>query len=210
MSSGVTWFGTPGPDYHDFLVDSGNGNDAGYGYGGDDTILGWSGDDYLTGGDGNDSLYGEAGRDGLWGDAGDDALWGGADNDHLFGGAGNDTLNGGAGSDVFFSDAGVDQLWGGTDSNADSFAFYTGDTGDLHYGQADTIYDFSDVDEISLYGSYTYAGNTSAPSNGQYSIWQNGSDWVVTYNSDSDTGYHDIIVKGANPYGHITFFGDIN
>jgi len=41
---------------------------------------------------------------------------------------------------------------------------------------------------------------------GQYGIWKSGSDWVVTYNTTANDGYHDIVVKGADPHGHVAFF----
>jgi hypothetical protein len=76
----------------------------------------------------------------------------------------------------------------------------------VYQGMADTIYDFTEADQISLKGTYTYAGATNTPSDGQYGVWQNGSDWVVTYNSALDTEWHDIVVKGDNPLGNISFF----
>ena len=74
--------------------------------------------------------------------------------------------------------------------------------------KSDTIYDFnqSEGDEIWLKGSYTYAGNTAAPADGQYSVWTKGGDYVVTWNAAGDAGYHDVIVKGDNPQGDISFY----
>jgi Ca2+-binding RTX toxin-like protein len=151
--------------------------------------LGWKGNDYLDGGENNDTLYGELG------------------NDHLEGGSGNDTLAGGPDSDFLAGGLGVDQLWGGVDwaQSIDRFYFSDSDTGDSFQAKADTINDFEDgVDQIWLFGDYTYnARDTSTPSDGEYSVWQKGSDWIVTYNSPYDAGWHDIIVKGGNPHGDI-------
>jgi Ca2+-binding RTX toxin-like protein len=171
---------------------------------GNDTILGWNGNDTLDGWYGNDYLYGENGNDVLMGYYGNDYLSGGAGYDKLYGEADNDKLYGGDYYDDLYGGTGVDQMWGGTGS--DYFYFYTGDTGNKFAGKADTISDFTDSDQIWLKGSYSYAGNTAGPADGQYSVWQSGSDWVVTYNAYNDAGYHDIIVKGDNPLGDISFF----
>jgi len=181
------WYGTDGGDYKDFLQ-YGNSDDVALAGDGNDTVLGWNGNDMLFGEAGNDTLYGETGYDKLYGGDGDDTLYGGGGYDDLHGGTG------------------VDKLYGGDDGSADYFYFNTADTGDKYLGQADTIYDFKDVDQIWLQGNYTYAGNTSAPADGQYSIWQDGNDWVVTYNATTDSGFHDLIVKGDNPLGDISFF----
>jgi Ca2+-binding RTX toxin-like protein len=195
-----TWYGTKGNDYHDFLTQGNpwSPNDYGFGDDGNDTIYGWTGNDTLDGWNGNDTLYGESGNDTLLGYNG---------YDKLYGGSGNDYLNGEGGYDDLYGGTGVDKLYGGNDSGAaDYFYFYTGDTGDKFAGKADTIYDFHDSDQIWLKGSYSYAGNTAGPADGQYSVWQSGSDWVVTYNAFNDAGFHDIIVKGDNPLGDISFF----
>jgi hypothetical protein len=148
----------------------------------DDTIYGLGGNDILAGYDGYDKLYGGSGNDTLWGEGSFDDLYGGT---------------------------GVDQLWGdapylgveGNDPNGDDyFYFNTKDSGDIFAGKADTINDFETQDQIFLKGSYDkdYSG-TWAPADGDVSIWQKGSDWVVTWNSSSDTGYHDVLVKGDQP-----------
>ena len=87
-----------------------------------------------------------------------------------------------------------------------AYGFYTADTGDKFANQADTIYDFSDVDQIYLKGNYGYAGATLAPGEGQYGITGGNGNWTVTYNSPTDSGWHDIIVKGDNPLNDISFF----
>jgi Ca2+-binding RTX toxin-like protein len=228
----ANWYGGVGDDYMDFLP-YGNSNDYGFGDDGNDTILGWNGNDSLDGWTGNDTLYGEAGADTLWGYTDDDTLYGGAGKDtlygeagndklygeggkdtlsggdgydKLYGGGGNDTLSGGASYDDLYGGKGVDQLWGGDDGSADYFYFNTADTGDMFADQADTIYDFSDVDQIYLKGNYSYAGATLAPGEGQYGITGDSGNWTVTYNSPTDSGWHDIIVKGDNPLNDISFF----
>ena len=83
----------------------------------------------------------------------------------------------------------------------------TTDTGDAGAYQADTIHDFNDFEDvIYLKGSYTYADNTNAPGDGQYSVWNNGNAWVITWNAVGDVGYHDLLVKGSNPLGDIAFY----
>ena len=90
----------------------------------------------------------------------------------LYGGAGNDTLKGEGTYDDLYGGAGVDKLYGG--AGADYFYFGKTDSGDVYDGKADTIHDFSDQDQIWLKGNYGYAGNDSAPSDGQYGIWAEG------------------------------------
>ena len=208
-------YGTVGNDYIDF-IGYGNSDDYGFGDAGNDTMYGWDGNDTLDGWTGNDTLYGENGNDTLLGYDGSDHLYGGAGNDYLYGengydilkgGDGNDHLYGGASFDDLYGGAGVDTLSGGTDGSADYFYFDTQDTGDVYQGKADTITDFTDSDQIFLKGSYSYdASGTSAPGEGQYSIWQKDGNFVVTYNSTSDNGYHDIVVKGGDPHGDISFY----
>lgn len=157
--------------------------------------------DWLWGDGGNDRLEGRTGNDWLTGDAGNDTLNGGAGNDSLYGGTGNDTLNGGTGQDTLHGGDGVDALTGG--GGKDSFEFYSSDTGDYTASKADTILDFTADDTIRLWGSYTYTANDPTPNDGQYSVWKNGANWMVTWNSPWDSGYHDIVVVGADPTGHI-------
>jgi len=185
MATWTDWFGT---NYKDFLS-YGYSHDTGNGLWGNDTIYGWKGNDKLYGDSGNDTLYGEQDYDKLYGGDGDDTLYGGESYDDLYGGAG------------------VDKLYGGYGTSPDYFYFHTQDTGNVYQNKADTIYDFSDYDQIWLKGYYTYnSSGTSAPSDGQYSIWKKGTDWVVTYNAYNDAGYHDIVVKGGDPHGDISFF----
>ena len=119
-------------------------------------------------------------------------------NDTIYAGGGDDELYGGEGDDALSGDTGVDKLYG--EAGADSFYFFgEADTGDVFANQADTIYDFETQDQILLLGTYTYAGDTSMPADGQFSIWQNVADWIVTYNTPNDDGWHDIVVKGDVP-----------
>jgi len=187
-------YGTKGADVLD-AIGYGNSNDYIFGDDGNDVLYGWNGNDTLDGWKGNDTLYGENGNDYLLGYDGYDKLYGGAGNDTLKGEGTYDDLSGGAG---------VDQLYGG--AGADYFYFGKTDSGDVYDGKADTIHDFSDQDQIWLKGNYGYAGNDSTPSDGQYGIWQKGSDWIVTWNASNDSGYHDVVVKGGDPHGDISFY----
>ncbi|WP_336487420.1 calcium-binding protein [Methylobacterium nigriterrae] len=221
--TGEIWYGGPGDDDKTFSSSAGKGDDVAYGEDGNDSIYSGNGNDALYGGDGEDVLFGEDGNDTLYGDAGHDVLNGGNGDDQLYGGdgddyiygldgndtlygdAGNDLLVGWTGNDILYGGAGVDSLYGL--GGADSFYFDTADTGDVYAGKADTINDFSDADQIFLKGSYSYdASGTSAPGEGQYSIWQKDGNFVVTYNSPTDKGYHDIVVKYGDPHGDISFY----
>jgi Ca2+-binding RTX toxin-like protein len=109
--------GTSGADTLHLL----NGDDKGYGRGGNDIILGDEtgpgGNDFISGGAGNDRVFGMAGNDTVNGDSGNDVVHGGDGVDVMNGGAGNDTLddaprggatagdhlNGGAGNDDIYS-----------------------------------------------------------------------------------------------------------
>ena len=92
----------------------------------------------------------------------------------MYGGADNDNLNGGAGGDNLYGGTGADAIIGGT--GMDWFFFEMADSGDIDAGQADTILDFNGLeDTIYLKGSYTYVDNTSAPGDGQYSVWNNSN-----------------------------------
>ena len=59
---------------------------------------------------------------------------------------------------------------------------------------------------IWLKGSYSYGGDTHYPAENQYSIFQKDGNTYVSYNSTEDSGYHDILVKGADPHGDIQFW----
>jgi len=199
------WNGTNLDEVKDFY-EYGDSDDIADGWGGSDVLSGWQGDDLLWGGNGMDTVYGEDGFDKLYGGDDPDYITGGDDGDELYGGHGDDDLYGDAGFDSLYGGPGVDDLYGGL--NGDSFIFYTADTGDHKLGHADTIWDFDEDDIIWLWGYYSFAGDTHTPEGGQVSIWQQGTDWVVTYNSTSpdDDVFHDIIVKGADPHGDIAFF----
>src|SRR4051812_13370975 len=188
---GDSWTGTSGNDYYDFSQNgfpfSAESHNSGYGDAGDDTILG---------GDGKDSLFGGSGDDYLSGGFNDDYLVGGPGVDQLYGGS-NFPAEGYIASDQPPSvDTFVFDVWSYSGSSQP-------DTGDIFFNQADTIHDFGSEDSIVLLGDLSYAGNTLSPGEDQYSIWQKGPDWVVTYNSSSDSGFHDIVVQGADPHGHV-------
>jgi Ca2+-binding RTX toxin-like protein len=163
-------------------------NDKVFARAGNDTVRGW---------DGNDTLHGQTGQDTLFGEKGNDTLYGGGEDDKLFGQQGNDKLYGGTG---------VDRLHGGPGSDKFYFATADTDSADGVVNKADTITDFSDSDQIYLEGKYFFAGDTDGPGEDEYSIWKNGSDWMVTWNSIYDEYYHDVIVKGADPHGDISFY----
>lgn len=200
----TTWHDHNDENYKDFQQ-YGYSHDTAYGYDGNDKIYGWEGNDTFYGLTGSDRLYGEDHNDKLYGGDHNDHLYGGKHNDKLYGGNHNDKLYGEFGSDELWGGKGVDHLYGGSDTG-DHFVFAVKDTGSYSHNKADTIHDFQASDQIWLEGSYDYAGADHTPDNGEYSVWKKGSDWVVTYNSHSDGGYHDIIVKGENPIGDISFF----
>jgi Ca2+-binding RTX toxin-like protein len=150
------------------------------------TYTGDDGPNVISGGSRNDKIYGYGGGD------------------ILYGNEGNDTLYGGTGSDKLYGGDDVDKLYGG--SGADGFYFDTIDSGDVVDNEADIIQDFQNQDTIWLKGEYTYEDNTSVPSDDHYSIWQNGSDWVVTWKATDDDEWHDVTVKGDDPHGDIDFF----
>ena len=80
---------------------------------------------------------------------GSDIVDGGAGHDNIGGWEGNDTLKGGAGNDTIYGGAGRDQLFGG--SGANSFNFFSTDSGDSGQGKADTIRDFNSANgDISI------------------------------------------------------------
>jgi hypothetical protein len=120
-------------------------------------------------------------------------------------------LLGSEGADALWGGRGVDLLSGGSNVSSDSsgsgdwFLFNTFDTGDEGKGRADTIKHFEESDTIWLQGSYSFVGATT-PDDGQYGIWNDGTKWIVTYNSVGDSIYHDIIVFGADPTNNIEFF----
>jgi Ca2+-binding RTX toxin-like protein len=74
-------------------------------------------------GDGNDAVVGSAAADQIQGGYGDDQLNGRAGNDTLYGGGGNDILNGGEGSDTYMVsglESGGWQSYGGRDTYSDN------------------------------------------------------------------------------------------
>lgn len=92
-------------------------------------------------------------------------------------------------------------------SATDVFEFTNNTTGDVSQGQADTVKNFDeDHDFISVPDGFVFGGTTSSPSQGEYTVWESGSNYVVTW---YDNGYHDIVVEGDNPLGDIISGGDL-
>jgi len=147
----------------------------------------------------NDLMKGLGGNDILAGYDGNDKLEGGTGNDELWAEGGSDTLYGGTGVDQLYGDAPYLNVEGYDPNGADSFYFGKKDSGDIYQGKSDTIHDFESQDQIWLKGSYEYAGNTNAPGDGQYSIWEKDGESVVTWNAANDSGWHDVIVQGDDP-----------
>jgi Ca2+-binding RTX toxin-like protein len=142
-----------------------------------------------------------------------DKVFARAGNDTVFGWDGNDTLHGQEGYDKLYGERGNDKLYGGTEVDVlsggpgrDSFYFATADSGNFYDREADFITDFSDSDQIYLKGKYAFAGDTAAPADGQYGIFQDEGYWIVTWNSAADDDYHDVAVKGGDPHGDISFY----
>jgi Ca2+-binding RTX toxin-like protein len=159
-------------------------------------------------GDSNDTIYGKGGNDTLAGYDGYDKLYGGSGNDTLYGEGSYDDLYGGKGVDQLYGDTAYLGVEGNDGDGADYFYFDKKDSGDIYDGKADTIHDFDTQDQIWLKGNYTFAGDTEAPSDGQYSIWEKDGDTVVTWNAYNDNGYHDVLVKGDVPTeSDISFYG---
>jgi Ca2+-binding RTX toxin-like protein len=160
---------------------------------------------WLQGVLGKDSFIGDTGSDTAFGQGGADYVDGWLGKDWVFGGTRNDDVYGGAGSDDVVGNQGVNDLYGG--GGANTFWFDTRDTGDIDINLADTIHNFTEKDIINLQGNYSPARtSTDEPREGKYSVWQDGSDYVVTYNSPQTNVWHDIIVQGADPTGNIVFF----
>lgn len=95
-----------GTDYKDY-IQTGNGDDTGYGDGDNDFLDGQGGADHLYGGDGQDALYGGDIEDFLDGGRGDDLVYGGTSS------GGIDVVIGGMGNDSLYGEAGVDEMYGG-------------------------------------------------------------------------------------------------
>lgn len=126
------------------------GNDILFGRQNDDVLEGGPGLDVLDGGDGNDTLRGNTGSDVVKGGRGDDALMGGTGDDVLKGGNGSDRLLGGSGDDFLVGGRGADILLGG--EGHDTFVL-------SRMGGADTIQDFSAVDDFIGLPSSISAGS---------------------------------------------------
>jgi hypothetical protein len=183
--------GTPFSD----VLDAAKYGDYGYDYFDRELSL------IIEGKAGNDTLLGSPGEEGLFGDDGDDTLYGEGNRDMLIGGLGKDDLYGHTPAPGYtLGDVPFDDI-------PDYFTFDIKDSGDIYDGKSDIIHDFRDGDSIELRGfdgveravPYNFAGDTNAPGDGEYSEWKKDGDWVVTWNSPNDDGYHDVIVKGTEP-----------
>ncbi|MEO9517021.1 MAG: hypothetical protein ABJH45_21695 [Paracoccaceae bacterium] len=176
------------------------GNDEFRGGDTDDFVFGGNDLDRLFGGEGNDTLMGDSGNDTIFGGAHGDDIDGGADRDHLHGESGNDVINGGSGNDFIDGGEGVDELQGGAD--ADQFVFLSRDTGDFFNGFADAILDFEVSDTIRIPSGLTEVAATLSPGLNEFSVTDQGDHFLVTWR-DNDLNFHDVIVHGDDPSGHI-------
>ena len=116
----------------------------------------------------------------------------------------NDYVYGDAGDDQIYGGLGVDILFGG--NGDDSFYFASGDTGNKFSNRSDFILNFDDGDEIHIPTGLNFAGQTSDPNQGEYSVWEDNGYHIVTWRDTS--GFHDIQVLGEDPSGSI--FSDVS
>lgn len=184
--------GQPGDHLSFYFAPSGVGvyMNQGTAYG-KDLNMTWNGFDTFSGSNnGGDYLYG------FWND---NKIYGHGGKDHLVGKEGNDLLKGGSDADIIDGGKGVDKLFGG--SGADHFVFQKGDSGDIYYGKADTIYDFDASDTIHIPTGLSYGGSSNAPAAGNFNVWTKDDGYVVTWR-DAD-GWQDIHVFGDNPIDQI-------
>ena len=143
------------------------------------TFIGNNRANTITGTSRDDDIFGLGGNDNLNGARGDDFVDGGTGNDRIQGGFGSDVLEGGAGSDRF--------RW-------DDFG-----TGDSFAARADVITDFARGDKIDLTAVdvFDFGGfGDSSPSEGEWSIWSEGRDQFVTWNTFGE--FHDVEVQGKS------------
>lgn len=182
---------------------------------GTDVITAGAGNDYIIPSDGNDTVYGGAGDDNaedgfagiVYGGDGNDAL-SGHDSAVLYGEAGNDTLSvghgatayGGTGDDLFFLGPGATATLGnGTDSivvNASGEL-----TNDLWNAGPATVTDYTaGRDHFRISSGYgTIDENGDAVDIPMLNFSQNGSDVVVTMNSDRLMVLSDTTLADLNP-----------
>jgi VCBS repeat-containing protein len=162
------------------ILNGGIGSDQLYGDDGNDILIGGDDIDTLRGGIGNDILDGGTGNDLLFGDDGNDTMIGGSGEDNLQGGNGDDLFYGSAGNDFIYGDAGNDTLWGGTGS--DSLWGGVGrDKFGLQSGQgADTVRDFSLVDDVFVLGSGLSYGSLTLSQSGANTFIKFGTETLAT------------------------------
>ena len=159
-----------------FLDGYADGNDTIYGYGGDDYLYGQYavGVDYVTKASSYPTPCGYD-NDGFYSD---DKLYGGSGNDQLCGGGGEDTMDGGTGADKLYGGGGID-----------TFVIRSGDGGSS-ITDADTIYDFTDTNDIIGMDGLNYSDLTVEQGTGSYS-----SHVVV---KKTDTGEFLIIIQNTS------------
>ncbi|WP_299656374.1 pre-peptidase C-terminal domain-containing protein [uncultured Jannaschia sp.] len=118
-------------------------------------------------------------------------LEGGPQGDFLKGTGRNDVIFGAGGDDTIVGGRGVDLLFGG--SGSDVFIFNDRDAGDVSFGRADTVGDFSSEDTIDLSRTEViyFAGyDVVSPERGGFSIWEAQGDVYVTWNTFGK--FHDV------------------
>ena len=159
-----------------FLDGYADGNDTIYGYGGDDYLYGQYavGVDYVTKASSYSTPCGYD-NDGYYSD---DKLYGGSGNDQLCGGGGEDTMDGGTGADKLYGGGGID-----------TFVIRSGDGGSS-ITDADTIYDFTDTNDIIGMDGLNYSDLTVEQGTGSYS-----SHVVV---KKTDTGEFLVIIQNTS------------
>jgi hypothetical protein len=157
---------------------------------GNNSLSGTANADRIRGLDGNDRLDGRAGNDALAGGNGRDTLYGGSGRDILIGGLGRDILIGGLGGDVMCGGAG-----------ADVFRFDDMDSNRASVGRADVIRDFSSDDTLDLLAVDVlhFDGYNEVPSAEGFTVWQDGGNTYVTWNTFN--GIHRVELTGydGNP-----------
>jgi Ca2+-binding RTX toxin-like protein len=173
---------------------------------------GLAGDDYLYGEDGDDYMKGDEGNDELFGGYGNDVMNGGDGYERLIGGDGNDTMyaadayaledpgsfqDGGPGQDQLTGSGGTDVFFCGETDSGDAVYYFNGGEGD----------------RLRLQGTYSYAGATSSPEDGEYGVQvdfiggvNNEVNFHVYWNTPLDDYVHTVtLYQGYDPTDYIDF-----
>jgi VCBS repeat-containing protein len=198
----------------DDTINGGNDDDIVAGGGGSDILFGDAGNDIVNGDSGDDTLSGGAGADSLNGGNGDDSLDGGDGDDTLSDVFGTNSFVGGLGNDLIIADStdGAQTINGGGDSdtirhyyrhNASTITTGAGsDTIEIAYadqGSAEIVVtDFTtggggDIfrlsgDDGALLGLLSGWDGSSNPFGEFLRLQQVGSDVVLQWDQDGDTG----------------------